>query len=88
MQTSRERTEPDGLTAEEERDDAMAAPRSAGWVVELVLSGFALILPALAFTGAALVFYPPAARAMAPVALGLTFAGLGLVLLGVVLRRR
>jgi hypothetical protein len=62
--------------------------RRAGWSLEFVLSGFALILPALAFTAAALVFYPPAARGMAPVALGLTFVGLGLVLIGFVLRRR
>ena len=63
-------------------------PRRAGLIAEFVLSGLALILPALAFTLAAFVFYPPAAQAMAPVSIGLTFVGLGLVLFGIVARRR
>ncbi len=88
MQNSQPGAEPDGFPREIGDAGDNTEPRSAGWVLELVLSGFALILPALAFTAAALVFYPPAARAMAPVALGLTFVGLGLVLIGAVLRRR
>jgi hypothetical protein len=59
----------------------------AGCVPEYILSGLALVLPALAFTVAAFVVYPPAAAAMAPVALGLTLVGLGLVLIGFVGRR-
>ena len=88
MLDSRGGAEPETFPQRTEDLGGEGQPRRAGWNAEFILSGLALILPPLAFSAAAFVFYPPAARAMAPLAIGLGLVGLGLLLIGAVARRR